>query len=42
MGIIKSPAVGFLEDSVKKINILKEAYPDVTEFKENAAWQVIY
>ncbi len=37
MGVIKSPAVEFLEDSVKEINLLKEAYPEVTEFKEDAA-----
>jgi hypothetical protein len=42
MGIIKSPIVGFLVDSVKEINLLKEVYPEVTEFKEDAAWQFIY
>uniref|UniRef100_I1QKD2 Uncharacterized protein n=1 Tax=Oryza glaberrima TaxID=4538 RepID=I1QKD2_ORYGL len=42
MGVIKSPIVGFLLYSVKEINILKEAYPEVTEFKEDAAWQFIY
>ena len=42
MGIIKSPIVGFLVDSVKEINILKEVYLEVTEFKEDAAWQFIY
>ena len=38
MGIIKSPIVGFLVDSVKEINLLNEVYPEVTEFKEDAAW----
>nr|BAD01743.1 hypothetical protein [Oryza sativa Japonica Group]BAD03381.1 hypothetical protein [Oryza sativa Japonica Group] len=38
MGVIKSPAVRFLEDSVKKINLFKETYPEVTEFKEDAAY----
>jgi len=42
MGIIKSPIVGFLLYSVKEINLLKEAYPEETEFKEDAAWQFIY
>ncbi|BAS78222.1 Os02g0297000, partial [Oryza sativa Japonica Group] len=38
MRIIKSPIVAFLVDSVKEINLLKEVYPEVTEFKEDAAW----
>uniref|UniRef100_I1NJY8 Uncharacterized protein n=1 Tax=Oryza glaberrima TaxID=4538 RepID=I1NJY8_ORYGL len=42
MGVIKSPIVGFLLYSVKEIDLRKEAYPEETEFKENAAWQVIY
>ena len=42
MGVIKSPAVGFLENSVKEINLFKEVYPEETEFKEDAAWQFIY
>uniref|UniRef100_I1PBZ6 Uncharacterized protein n=1 Tax=Oryza glaberrima TaxID=4538 RepID=I1PBZ6_ORYGL len=42
MEVIKSPIVGFLLYSIKEINLLKEAYPEETEFKENAAWQVIY
>ncbi len=42
MRITKSPIAEFLLYSVKEINILKEAYPEVTEFKEDAAWQVIY
>ena len=29
-------------DSVKEINQLKKAYPEETEFEEDAAWQVIY
>ncbi len=37
MGIIKSPIVGFLVDSVKEINLLKKVYPEETEFKEDAA-----
>lgn len=37
MRVIKSPVVGFLLYSVKEINLLKEAYPEVTEFKEDAA-----
>ena len=40
--IITSPIVGFLLYSVKEINLLNEAYPEVTEFKKDAAWQVIY
>ncbi|RXX53957.1 hypothetical protein DD600_25915, partial [Enterobacter cloacae] len=40
--IITSPIVGFLLYSVKEINLLKEAYPEVTEFKKDAAWQFIY
>ncbi len=42
MGIIKSPIVEFLVDSVKEINLLKEVYLEVTEFKVDAAWQFIY
>jgi hypothetical protein len=42
MRVIKSSIVGFLLYSVKEINLLKEAYPEETEFEENAAWQVIY
>lgn len=38
MGVIKSPAVGFLMGSVKESNQLKEAYLEETEFKEDAAW----
>jgi hypothetical protein len=41
MGIIKSPIVGFLVDSVKEINRIKKDYPTETEFKEDAAWQFI-
>ncbi len=37
MRVIKSPVVRFLLYSVKEINLLKEAYPEVTEFKEDAA-----
>ncbi len=37
MGIIKLPIVGFLVDLVKEINLLKKVYPEVTEFKEDAA-----
>nr|BAD29123.1 hypothetical protein [Oryza sativa Japonica Group]BAD29191.1 hypothetical protein [Oryza sativa Japonica Group] len=37
MGIIKSSIVGFLVDSIKEINLLKEVYPEVIEFKKNAA-----
>jgi hypothetical protein len=40
--ITTSPIVGFLLYSVKEINLLKKAYPEVTEFKEDAAWQFIY
>jgi hypothetical protein len=40
--VIKSPAVGFLEDLVKEIDLFKEAYLEETEFKEDAAWQFIY
>ncbi len=39
---IKFGKLGFLLYSVKEIDLLKEAYPEETEFKENAAWQVIY
>ncbi len=42
MRVIKSSVVGFLLYSVKKIDLLEEAYLEETEFKENAAWQVIY
>ena len=42
MGVIKSLIVGFLLYSVKEIDLLKETYLEETEFKENAAWQVIY
>ena len=42
MRIIKSPIAGFLLYSIKKINLLKKVYPEVTEFKEDAAWQFIY
>ncbi len=38
MGVNKSPAVRFLEDSVKKINLFKETYPEVTKFKEDVAY----
>ena len=42
MRVVKSSVVGFLLYSVKEIDLLKEAYPEEAEFKENAAWQVIY
>ncbi len=42
MRVVKSSVVGFLLYSVKEIDLLKEAYLEETEFKENAAWQVIY
>jgi hypothetical protein len=42
MRITKSPIAEFLRYSVKEINLLKEAYREVTEFKEDATWQVIY
>jgi hypothetical protein len=35
-GKCHSSAVGFLVDSVKKINQLNEAYPEKVEFKEDA------
>jgi hypothetical protein len=38
MGVIKSPAVVFLVESDQ----LKEIYPEESEFKEDATWQVIY
>ncbi len=38
----KSPIVGFLLNSVKEINLLKKVYPEVTEFKQDTAWQFIY
>ncbi|BAD81153.1 hypothetical protein [Oryza sativa Japonica Group] len=37
MRVIKSPVVEFLLYSVKKINLLKETYLEVTEFKEDTA-----
>ncbi len=40
MRVIKLSVVGFLLYLIKEIDILKEAYPEETEFKENAAWQV--
>ncbi len=42
MRVIKSSVVGFLLYSVKEIDLLKEAYPEETMLKENAACQVIY
>ncbi len=42
MGIIMPLIVEFLLYSVKEITLLKEAYPEVTEFKEDMAWQVMY
>ncbi len=42
MRVVKSSVVGFLLYSVKEINLIKEAYSEVTEFKEDVAWQVIY
>ena len=42
MRVVKSSVVGFLLYSVKEIDLLKETYPEEPEFKENAAWQVIY
>ena len=42
MTVVKSPFVGFLLYLVKEIDLLKEAYLEETEFKENAAWQIIY
>ncbi len=36
MGVIKSAAVVFLMESDQ----LKEIYPEESEFKEDAAWQV--
>ena len=42
MGVVKSPIVGFLLYSDKEINLFKETYPEETEYKEDAAWQVIY
>ena len=41
-GHYQSPVVGLLGGLVKEINSLKEAYPEETEFKENATWQCIY
>ena len=42
MGIIKSPIIGFLVDSVKEINLLKEVYSEVTEFEEDMTWNFPY
>ena len=42
MRVVKSSVVGFLLYSVKEIDLLKKAYPEETEFKEDAAWQFIY
>lgn len=42
MRIIWWPIVGFLVDSVKEINRLKEVYLVETEFKEDVVWQFIY
>ena len=36
MKVIKSPTVGFLEDSGKEINLFNEDYPEETEFKGDA------
>ena len=38
MEIIKLQIVRFLLYSVKEINLFKEAYPEETKFKEDAAW----
>jgi hypothetical protein len=42
MRVVKTSVEGLLLYSVKEIDLLMEAYPEETEFKENAAWQVIY
>ena len=42
MGIIKSLIVRFLLYSDKEINLLKEVYPEETEFKKDATCQFIY
>ncbi|BAD44838.1 hypothetical protein [Oryza sativa Japonica Group] len=39
MRVVKSSVVGSLLYLVKEIDLLKEAYSEETEFKENAAWQ---
>jgi hypothetical protein len=38
MGVVKSPATVFSMESDQ----LKGIYPEESEFKEDAAWQVIY
>ncbi len=42
MGIIKAAIVGFLLYSVKEINLFREAYPEETEFKKDAACMASY
>ncbi len=38
MGVVKSPADVFLVE----LDQLEEIYPEESEFKEDAAWQIIY
>jgi hypothetical protein len=38
MGVVKSPADMFLVE----LDQSEEIYPEESEFKEDAAWQIIY